>query len=179
MKRKKHSQSGLTLVEVMIGVAVVGVLAAVVTPTYGNYTRRAKVAEGLVMAQPLMNKVREEVTIGEYVAVTTSFKKPSHGVATTAPDAVVPVVVPQLSSLVTSVVRYGLVVVVNFSQAFDPSAPAGYSLAMKGTMVNGALTWDCKVGAAAQPLLSTVSNSGAVVGVPLPLKWAPAGCVDT
>jgi hypothetical protein len=122
-----------------------------------------------------MNKVREEVAYGEYVA--PGVNKPSRSQA--AGFDRVPVVIPNLSTQVASVVRSGLIVVVNFSQQFDSSAPRGYALVMSGTTVNGALTWDCKVGAAAQPLLNTVASTGATVGVPLPLKWAPSACRDS
>ncbi|MFT3954083.1 MAG: pilin [Piscinibacter sp.] len=50
---KRRIQQGFTLIELMIVVAIIGILAAVALPAYQDYTIRAKVTEGLSLASAI------------------------------------------------------------------------------------------------------------------------------
>jgi type IV pilus assembly protein PilA len=63
----KAMQKGFTLIELMIVVAIIGILAAIAIPAYQDYTVRSQVTEGLNLASPL------ETGIAEYFANTGSF----------------------------------------------------------------------------------------------------------
>lgn len=55
----KHNQSGFTLIELMIVVAIIGILAAIALPAYQDYTKRAHVTEGLSLAGAAKTAVAE------------------------------------------------------------------------------------------------------------------------
>jgi type IV pilus assembly protein PilA len=55
----KKVQKGFTLIELMIVVAIIGILAAIAIPAYQDYTIRAKVTEGLSLADSAKTSVAE------------------------------------------------------------------------------------------------------------------------
>jgi type IV pilus assembly protein PilA len=55
----KKVQQGFTLIELMIVVAIIGILAAVAIPAYSDYTIRAKVTEGLNLAAQIKTAITE------------------------------------------------------------------------------------------------------------------------
>ena len=63
----KAVQKGFTLIELMIVVAIIGILAAIAIPAYQNYTIRAQVTEGLNLADGW------KTSVGEFYAQNGTF----------------------------------------------------------------------------------------------------------
>ncbi|HXU94078.1 MAG TPA: pilin [Gallionella sp.] len=69
----KNVQKGFTLIELMIVVAIIGILAAVAIPAYQDYTIKAKVQEGPSLASPAMTAMGTACSEGAMAATSTNY----------------------------------------------------------------------------------------------------------
>lgn len=121
-------QRGFTLIELMIVVAIVGILAAIAIPAYQDYTIRARVTEGLNLASSAKLAVSE-------TAITNN--------ALPATQAETGYVSPAATPNVTSIaIGANGVITITYT-----AAAGGGTLLMTPTLqANGDVTWDCATG---------------------------------
>lgn len=68
----KALQKGFTLIELMIVVAIIGILAAVALPAYNNYTNKARFSEVVMATSPIKTALAECAQTGDCLTTTTA-----------------------------------------------------------------------------------------------------------
>ncbi|MHA3092528.1 pilin [Acinetobacter brisouii] len=125
-----NAQKGFTLIELMIVVAIIGILAAIAIPAYQNYTKRSHVSEGLSLAGSAKTGVTEFYSSKGYWPAANS----SAGLASAA-------------SIAGNAVRS---VSVNASQitiTYNTKVVPGATLVLQGSSgTGGGVTWTCTGG---------------------------------
>jgi type IV pilus assembly protein PilA len=130
-------QKGFTLIELMIVVAIIGVLAAIAIPAYQDYIIRARVTEGLSIASSAKTTVSENAMTGS-ADLSMGWTQP-------APTTIVnSVVVTPASGIITityTALAQGVVLTL--------TPQDGAAALAAGTPPAGPITWTCTVDLAA------------------------------
>lgn len=140
-KMNTIKNKGFTIIELMIAVAIIGILAAIAVPAYSDYTTRARVTEGLSFADAAKTVVAENAQSG-------------------ASDLSAGWVTPSATSNISRIVvngTTGAITVTTTSAAgdgtFTLTPSAGGATLAAGTATNNAITWTCAAGTLATKFL--------------------------
>jgi type IV pilus assembly protein PilA len=155
----KQIQKGFTLIELMIVIAIIGILAAIAIPAYQNYTIRAQVTEGLTLADGW------KTAIAEYYANTGNWPVVANLTGTQASSG-------KYESSV-SVITGGTISITYGLQA--NSKINGLVLALAPyTNANNDVLWQC--GLAAAPSSASAASGATTSGTTVSAQYLPTSC---
>ncbi len=163
----KSAQKGFTLIELMIVVAIIGILAAIAIPAYQDYTIRAQVTEGLNMAGAAKAAVSESYSAnGTWPADNTA--------AGMGADTNIK------GKYVTAVNVQSNVITITFGNQANAANLATKTLTLTGgTSVNGDVAWQCgskPMNTASGVSAGTTAWAASGAGGTLLQKYRPAEC---
>jgi len=131
----KLQQKGFTLIELMITVAIVGILASFAVPAYQDYTARAQVAEAFSLAGA------QKLAVTEYHANAGEF--PENNAEAGISDDIVGKYVASVKVSKDKGTEVAIITATMKSKGVASGIKTNNTLVLKGTAKGGSYTWEC------------------------------------
>ena len=135
----KQLQKGFTLIELMIVVAIIGILAAVAIPAYTDYTVKAKASEGAQLADS--SKKAIEIMDGDLTTVSNSTQTGADALGVALNTAITGNYVDRVTVAGTGAATATITVTYKAASSSVPAALGGKTLVIAGTKGVGSTTW--------------------------------------
>ncbi len=135
----KTMQKGFTLIELMIVVAIIGILAMFALPAYQDYTKRTHVAEGIQLAASAKSAITEYYST-EGVWITGSDLNAQAGIA--EPSEITGNAVTSITVLEPAATDKGNQIQIEYNQKVD-ATDKYILLEATGATDAGSIEWDC------------------------------------
>jgi type IV pilus assembly protein PilA len=150
-KMQSARQQGFTLIELMIVIAIIGILAAIALPAYQDYTVRAR------MSEPLARMAEGKTTIAEFYAARGVMPTTAQAALNTRRTDIIRSI--QFTSTSTTATIQALI----FSSALANSGDAAFELFGTADPTQNTITWICR-----QPAANGIE-----------FRFLPANCRNT
>jgi len=148
---KRQLQRGFTLIELMIVVAIIGILAAIAIPQYQDYTIRARVSEAVNLASAAKSAVAEYFNTNQVMPTTNDSAGYSSPITS---------IVAGISIAAPSATSSTGTITVTLSNNTKLGDAATGTITLSGTGANNSVTWVCS----------------AAGGLGNMLRYVPANC---
>ena len=143
---KRSMQQGFTLIELMIVVAIIGILAAIALPAYQDYTKRTHVSEGLTLASGA------KASVTEFYSSNGRMPK-SNASAGLAPDT--SILGNAVKGVGVDTSGTGIITI-----TYNDKVKADATLQLSPITGAGGVQWKCRTGGSS----------------PVDKKWVPSNC---